>query len=135
MPSFPQHCGIFLLGRVMSRIRHCLECPRCRLRYLISLAPYENGSYVVTAVNGSAEEYLLFCSPCRLGSRRSMPEVMLCEVSEPAYRRGFGTEKEVWWLRPEPSHPEDITGTHSPSNWTGALNRNDRYPDRKPGPS
>src|SRR5579871_4476167 len=88
MPSFPQRCGIFLLGRVMSRIRHCLECPRCRLRYLISLAPYENGSYVVSAVNGSAEEYLLFCSPCRFGGRRSMPEVMLCEVSE--LRKKYG---------------------------------------------
>ena len=86
----------------MSRIRHCLECPKCKLRYLISLTPYTNGSYVTSSVNGSCEEYVLFCAYCRLGSRWQTTEVMLCEVSNAAYRRGYGTEDEIWWLRPEP---------------------------------
>lgn len=108
----------------MSRVRHCLECPRCRLRYLISLAPYENGSYVVSAVNGSSEEYLLFCSPCRLGSRRSTPEVMLCEVSEPAYRRGFGTEKEIWWLRPKTPDTGALLGLNLANNFPTLKRKN-----------
>jgi len=89
----------------MLRIRHCLECPRCRIRYVISLAPYQNGSYLVSSANGSCEEYILFCSLCRLSSRWHTAEVMLCEVSNAAYQRGYGTEEDVWRLRAEPCKP------------------------------
>lgn len=79
----------------MSRIRHCLECPTCRLRYVISLSPYRNGSRIITAGNGGGD-YILYCS-CRPGASRWIErEVLLCDVSKSAYERGFGTRKEIW---------------------------------------
>jgi len=31
-----------------SRIRHCVECSKCRIRYVIGLSPYDKGSYIVS---------------------------------------------------------------------------------------
>ena len=80
----------------MSRVRHCVECPRCLTRYLISLSPYDNGSYVMTA-NGCLDEYILYCC-CRhrsLASQWKSNEVMVCSVSRTAYERGYGTAREI----------------------------------------
>jgi len=108
----------------MSRIRHCLECPSCGLRYLISLAPYQNGSYLVSSVNGSGDDYILFCSPCRHASRRHTTQVMLCEVSNAAYRRGFGTADDVWWLRSEPGSSWTLPALDMPSSWQTSRRKN-----------
>lgn len=31
----------------MPRVRYCVECPKCRTRYLPSSSPYRNGSYLI----------------------------------------------------------------------------------------
>lgn len=79
----------------MSRIRHCIECPGCRIRYVISLSPYKNGAYLTTLLNGYGEEYILYCRCGRGPSRWSGTEVMMCEVSKAAFQRGFGMANEV----------------------------------------
>jgi len=81
----------------MSRIRHCVECPKCLTRYLISFSPYSNGAYLRPAVNASSNEYILYCS-CRGGSgvsRWRANEVIACRVSNAAYERGYGMSAEV----------------------------------------
>lgn len=81
----------------MPRLRHCVECPLCCTRYLIAFSPYENGSYLLPAVPGSSDEYILYCS-CRSGSagvRWKSSEVKTCDVSREAYERGYGTVDEI----------------------------------------
>ena len=81
----------------MSRVRHCVACPRCLTRYVISLSPYDNGAYVIPAVEGGGDEYILYCS-CRSPSvpcRWKASEVMLCYVLKTAYVRGHGTAREI----------------------------------------
>ncbi len=84
------------------RIRHCVECPRCRTRYLIGFSPYDNRSYLVPTVSGSSEEYRLYCS-CggrSVASRERWGDVKTCAVSKGAYTRGYGTPEEVMTMRP-----------------------------------
>ncbi len=79
------------------RIRHSVECPKCHTRYLIGFSPYRNRSYLVSEGCGSSQEYTLYCS-CRrpsVVSRWRLSEVSTCEVSNTAYRRGYGTIEEV----------------------------------------
>lgn len=86
----------------MLRIRHCLECPSCKIRYLISLSPFKNGSYVVTVAYGSREEYILHCSCGSIGSRWTPAEVRTCHVSRAAYERGYGAKEEIVSVGDEP---------------------------------
>ena len=88
----------------MSRIRHCVECPRCRTRYLIPFSPYSNGSYLIPTVKGSWEEYALYCSCGRahVVSRWRWSEVKTCEVSRAAYDRGYGTPEEIVPVNDQP---------------------------------
>jgi hypothetical protein len=81
----------------MSRIRHCVECPQCRTRYLISLSPYRNGSYLIPTMDGSSEEFVLYCSCNRatVASRWKWSEGTSCEVSKEAYERGYGMAEEI----------------------------------------
>jgi hypothetical protein len=81
----------------MLRIRHCVQCPKCQTRYLISFSPYRNGSYLIPTVQGSLEEYVLYCS-CRKGTLASLctwSDVESCQVSNAAYGRGYGTPEEI----------------------------------------
>ncbi len=48
---------------------------------------------------------------------------MVCEVAEPAYRRGFGMEKEIWCLQPEAPHPGTFSPLNPPSSWHSSLRR------------
>jgi hypothetical protein len=79
------------------RIRHCVSCPHCRTRYLIGFSPYVNGSYLESTLVGSFEEYVLYCSCTQfpVPSRWSGSEILTCEVSKSAYRRGYGSPEEV----------------------------------------
>ena len=79
------------------RIRHCVSCPHCGNCYLIGFSPYANGSYVVSTSVGSFEEYALYCSCKRLPmpSRWKASEMKPCEVSDTAYRRGYGSPEEI----------------------------------------
>lgn len=79
------------------RIRHCVECPKCCTRYLIGFSPYRNGSFLVSFVAGSLEEYALFCSCGRpaIHSRWSWSELKTYAVSNRAYDRGYGPPDEI----------------------------------------
>ena len=87
----------------MSRIRHCVECPRCHTYYLIGFSPYRNGSYLVEVCAGSGE-YILHC--CCDGSHQSSigrwPEVKAYRVSKRAHDRGYGATSEVLPLSHSP---------------------------------
>lgn len=88
------------------RIRHCVECPSCRTRYLLSFSPYRNGSRLVSAVPGAWDDYILYCScsPGSMAIRVRSNEVKACDVSREAYRRGYGTVQEIKSLDPEPQN-------------------------------
>lgn len=79
------------------RIRHCVECPKCRTRYPIASSPYDNGSYLVSTFAGSSAEYILYCSCGRppTSSRWMWSELKTYVVSKPAYDRGYGTPEEI----------------------------------------
>jgi len=79
----------------MLRVRHCVECPSCHTRYLVSFSPYRNGSYLIPTVAGSLEEYSLYCACSRGVTVWRWSEVKTCEVSPMAYERGYGTVDEI----------------------------------------
>jgi len=83
---------------LMSRIRHCVECPKCLTRYLVAFSPYGNGSYLVPARQDSSEEYALYC--CCGGfpivNSWKWREAKACAVSLEAYERGYGTPEEIF---------------------------------------
>ena len=87
----------------MPRIRHCVECPSCRTRYLLSFSPYRNGSRLVTEVPGAWDDYVLYCScsPGSMASRIRSHDVKRCDVTREAYCRGYGTAKEIVLLDPQ----------------------------------
>ena len=78
-------------------IRRCVECSRCRTRYLVGFSPYWNGAYLVPTRTGSFDAYTLYCS-C---SRPLTPTVWKSSdmkafaVAKPAYSRGYGTFDEI----------------------------------------
>ena len=98
----------------MSRIRHCVVCPHCLTRYLISFSPYRNGSHLIPTMNGSSEEFVLYCSCNRatVTSRWKWSEVTSCEVSREAYERGYGTAEEIVAINnpPQASWSVDVAG-------------------------
>ena len=98
--------GFSALGvSFMPRVRHCVECPKCHIRYLIAFSPYSNGSYVVPTADACWDEYILYCGCSRIAvaSRWSGSEVQTCEVSKAAYERGYGTAEEISVIHPAPT--------------------------------
>jgi len=80
-----------------TRIRHCVECPRCLTRYLIGFSPYPNGSYLVQQEEAFSEEWTLYCS-CHKppsSSRWSSSELKIYAVSSQAHERGYGRPEEI----------------------------------------
>ena len=80
-----------------SRVRHCVECPKCLTRYLLGFSPYRNGSYLVPLANGVPEEWTLYCS-CAIPpacSRWTWNELKLYAVANSAYSRGYGSPEEI----------------------------------------
>jgi len=103
------------------RIRHCVECPKCSLRYLISFSRYDNGSYLVPTITGSSEEYVLYCV-CRTGmvaSRWKWSEVKTCEVWQAAYKRGYGTPDEIVLLEHPPGDAWTFNVSQYLAKWRG----------------
>lgn len=107
----------------MPRLRHCLECPNCKTRYLISLSPFKNGSYVVTVTYGSCEEYILHCSCGKVGSRWTRTGVVICQVSRAAYERGYGPKEEIVPVSEEPRDGWSFATCSEPKNWKLAERR------------
>lgn len=93
---------LIIRGSVMAwRIRHCMECPKCRTRYLVGFSPYPNGSYLVPLVTGTSQEWTLYCS-CGTppsSSRWRADEMKAYQVSTRAHGRGFGPPEEIVRLR------------------------------------
>src|SRR5215470_18910715 len=81
----------------MQRIRHCVECPRCRTRYLLSFSPYRNGSYLMPVSGGLPAEWILYCSCSKpqASSRWGWEELKTYEVCSQAYRRRYGSPDEI----------------------------------------
>jgi hypothetical protein len=80
-----------------SFVRHCVECPKCRTRYLIGFSPYKNGSRFVRVRGKTVDEYLLRCScsaPPAL-SRWKESEIKRYRVSKAAHTQHYGTVEEV----------------------------------------
>jgi hypothetical protein len=83
------------------RVRHCIECPKCRTRYLVGFSPYDNGSYLLPLIVGFAEEWTLYCS-CgqpHVASRWCWNELNMYAVSHRAHERGYGSPDEIGMLR------------------------------------
>ena len=92
------------------RIRYCVECSKCHLRYLIAFSPYRNGSYLMANVPGASDEYVLYCS-CRRPpkcSRWNSSELMRCAVSNDAYKKGYGTAEEIVPLQNDSTPPGSL---------------------------
>ena len=91
----------------MSRIRHCVECPACRTRYLLSFRRYANGACLVSTLTGSIEEYALYCSCNRAGVVRCKSrETKPYQVSKLAYDRGYGGPNEIFRMNEEPGNSQ-----------------------------
>ena len=86
---------------LMLRVRHCLECPKCRTRYLPGSSPYDNGSYLVPITENALSGWRLYCS-CSLQpacSEWRWNELKPYRVCGPAYDRGYGSPDEVRTFR------------------------------------
>ena len=91
-------CDQTVVSIFMSRLRHCVECPKCRTRYLPSFSPYRNGSYLIPLTAHGAAGWLLYCS-CRTppaSSQWGWTDLKRYEICGQAYRRGYGSPDEVW---------------------------------------
>jgi hypothetical protein len=80
-----------------SRVRHCVECPKCSTRYLVGFSPYQNGSYLVPVSKASWEEWILYCacgSPPH-SSRWNWNELKLYAVPNGAHHRRYGPPEEI----------------------------------------
>jgi len=89
------------------RVRHCVECPKCRTRYLIGFSPYRNGSYLVPTLEGLLEGWTLYCSCATppASSRWRGNDLKMYAVSTYAYGCGFGPPKEIVPIEETASHP------------------------------
>jgi hypothetical protein len=81
----------------MLRFRHCVECQKCRTRYLVGLSCYSNGSCILRSGHGDSEEFVLYCTcatPAAI-SRWWSWELKTYSVKRTAYERGYGSMQEV----------------------------------------
>jgi hypothetical protein len=88
-----------------TRVRHCVECPKCHTCYLVGFSPYSNRAYLVTTRGGS-DEYTLycFCEGAHLPNIWKWAKAKPCDVSKAAHKRGYGTLDEIWPLSRQPLH-------------------------------
>ncbi len=88
-------------GIAMPRIRHCVECPKCRTRYLPSSSPFRNGAYLVPLAENGSGGWILYCSCCNphAASQWCETELRPFGVSGEAFERGYGSVDEVWEIK------------------------------------
>jgi hypothetical protein len=89
--------GVSPTHAMTSRVRHCVECPKCLTRYLPGFSPYRNGSYLMPLTEGFADEWTLYCA-CgipAISSRWSWSDLKLYAVSNQAHDRGYGPPEEI----------------------------------------
>jgi hypothetical protein len=77
------------------RIRHCVACPRCGMRYLIGSSPYRNGSYLVSCLTRDSEVHILYCACDRSAISNLSSELKKYAVSSRAHDRGYGSPDEI----------------------------------------
>jgi hypothetical protein len=87
-----------VISILMYRVRHCVECPKCRTRYLPGFSPYRNGSYLIPLTAHSASGWILYCSCGKppASSQWGSTDLKPYEICRQAYRRGYGSPDEVW---------------------------------------
>jgi len=88
---------MFRIRIMTNRLRHCVECPKCRTRYLVGYSPYANGSYLLARTPGRADEWILYCrcaSPPACSQWR-WSDLKTYDVSGKAHERGFGSPDEI----------------------------------------
>lgn len=87
---------------MLPRVRHCVECPKCRTRYLPGFSRYGNGSYLVPLSHGVAAEWMLYCSCSNphIVSRWDSEQLKAYEVCTQAHLRRYGSPDEIWDLIP-----------------------------------
>jgi hypothetical protein len=85
------------ISAMKSRIRHCVECPKCRTRYLVGFSPYRNGSCLIPVAEGISQEWTLYCSCGRppSSSRWAWGDLKMYTVSNQAHDRGYGPPEEI----------------------------------------
>jgi hypothetical protein len=91
------------LCSVMFRVRHCVECPKCRTRYVPGFSPYCNGSYLIPLAANALSEWILYCtcgSP-NVCSRWSGMELKAYQVPDEYYLRGYGSPDEILSINPK----------------------------------
>jgi hypothetical protein len=86
------------------RIRHCLECPKCRTRYLIGASPYRNGSYLISCFEERGV-YRLYCSCGKPPVASQDRDVKAYAVSNSAHERGYGSSDEILEISDEDKMP------------------------------
>lgn len=89
--------SIALSYAMRSRVRHCVECPKCHTRYVLGCSPYRNGSFLRPTVEGLAEEWMLYCS-CgspHIPSRWNWSELKRYAIPRQVHERGYGLPEEI----------------------------------------
>jgi hypothetical protein len=81
------------------RLRQCVECPKCHIRYLIGWSPYHNGSYLLS--HQTLDQVRLYCvcsdPPSFYAFRWN--ELKMYAVSNWAHERGYGSPDEIVMVR------------------------------------
>src|SRR5438552_2932625 len=91
------------------RIRHCVECPKCRTRYVIGSSPYRNGAHLVTRLDGRVEEHTLYCSCGWRVFVMRWSELKTYVVSNEAHSRGYGPPNEIVLVPDERPVHQDLS--------------------------
>lgn len=80
-----------------SRLRSCVECPKCHTRYLIGSSPYYNGSYIVAYPPSGADLLRLYCTCGDLLTSHvfKFSDLKMHAISEWAEKRGYGSPEEI----------------------------------------
>jgi hypothetical protein len=91
----PSPASEVIVAGMRRRIRHCVECPKCRTRYLIGSSPYRNGSYLVSCLTKDSEVHILYCSCDRRPISNLWSDLKKYVVTGGAQDRGYGPPDEI----------------------------------------
>ena len=84
-----------------SRLRSCVECPKCHTRYVIGSNPYYNGSYIVAYPPSGADLLRLYCTCGDLLTSHAfeISDLKMYAVSEWAEKHEYGSPEEIVSVR------------------------------------